>query len=60
MGYSGLLETPVSGKRAGRGGGQHGLPETLENEGDAVETFAAGVYPCEHCVELVGDALLLR
>jgi len=35
------------------------LAEALENGGYAIEAFAAGVYPCEDCVELVSDALLL-
>ena len=39
-------------------GGEDGLAEAFEDGGDAVEAFAAGVYPREDRVELVGDALL--
>jgi hypothetical protein len=35
------------------------LAEVLEDGGHSIEAFAAGLYPCKDCVELVSDALLL-
>ncbi len=59
---SGVHETrifpPPPLRQLAGGGGEDGLAEAFENGGDAVQAFAAGVYPREDRVELVGDALL--
>ena len=52
------LFPPLLRQLAGGGGGEDGLAEAFEDGGHAVEAFAAGVYPREDRVELVGDALL--
>jgi 2,3-bisphosphoglycerate-independent phosphoglycerate mutase len=34
------------------------LPKAFEQGRDAIEAVAAGIHPCQHAVEFVGDAFL--
>jgi len=54
-----VTNPPLLRQPAGGGGSEDGLAEALEDGEYAVEVFAAGVYPREDHVELVGDAFLL-
>lgn len=52
------LFPPLACEFAAGGGGDDGLAEALQQCGDAVEAFAAGVHAREQAVEFVGDAFL--
>ena len=49
---------PLLRQLAKCGGGEDGLTEAFENDGEAVEAVAAGIHSRQHGVEFVGDAFL--